>query len=144
MSRIIKTQHWLAMLLTAGFAFSVSAYAGEPVESVEPAEEEQQQTEESTEADATAVEETSGDVLVIEEEAATTDESSASDAPKMMRKPDFPTPTRGMSMAGVRDAFGEPNTEHPAVGEPPITRWDYDRFSVFFEYDKVLHSVATE
>jgi hypothetical protein len=30
------------------------------------------------------------------------------------------------------------------VGEPPITRWDYGSYSVYFEYDVVLFSVLTE
>jgi hypothetical protein len=28
------------------------------------------------------------------------------------------------------------------VGHPPITRWDYPAYSVFFEHDHVLHTVA--
>jgi hypothetical protein len=28
------------------------------------------------------------------------------------------------------------------VGEPPITRWDYDKFVVVFEYNRVIHSVT--
>ena len=27
------------------------------------------------------------------------------------------------------------------VGQPPITRWDYREFSVYFEYDHVVKSV---
>ena len=51
------------------------------------------------------------------------------------------TPTRGATMSQVESRFGEPAQRHAAVGQPPITRWDYPRFSVFFEYDKVLHAV---
>jgi hypothetical protein len=29
------------------------------------------------------------------------------------------------------------------VGAPPITRWDYPNFSVFFEGDRVIHAVVT-
>lgn len=91
---------------------------------------------------ATAAEEevetrTRGDVLIVEEA-----EGERTRSPK--READFPVPKRGMAMANVRNVFGEPNREHPAVGDPPITRWDYDRYSVFFEHDKVLHSVVTE
>lgn len=50
-------------------------------------------------------------------------------------------PTRGSSMSAVEARFGAPVTRHAAVGEPPITRWDYPQFSVFFERDKVLHAV---
>ena len=31
--------------------------------------------------------------------------------------------------------------EHQPVGQPPITRWDYREFSVYFEYDHVINSV---
>jgi len=55
--------------------------------------------------------------------------------------PEIATPRAGMSMARVRETFGEPAKENPAIGDPPITRWDYPGYSVFFEYDLVLHSV---
>lgn len=57
-------------------------------------------------------------------------------------------PQRGMSMDTVRAKFGNPVTEHPAVPtnegplHPPITRWDYPGYSVFFENSTVLHSVV--
>lgn len=50
-------------------------------------------------------------------------------------------PHRGSSMSQVEAQYGAPNLRHPAIGDPPITRWDYDGFSVFFEYQHVLHSV---
>jgi len=28
-----------------------------------------------------------------------------------------------------------------AVGDPPISRWEYNGFSVYFEHDLALHSV---
>ena len=39
------------------------------------------------------------------------------------------------------ERFGLADEEHPAVGHPPITRWDYRSFSVYFEYDHVINSV---
>lgn len=51
-------------------------------------------------------------------------------------------PARGMSMARVESAFGTPSDRQAAVGEPPITRWDYPGFVVYFEYDHVIHAVA--
>lgn len=51
-------------------------------------------------------------------------------------------PTRGMSQQQVRSAYGSPDTEVAAVGEPPISRWNYAGFIVFFEYDRVIHSVS--
>lgn len=55
--------------------------------------------------------------------------------------PAIDAPRNGITMAQVRQHYGNPVTEHPAVGEPPITRWDYQGYSVFFEHDLVLHSV---
>ena len=54
----------------------------------------------------------------------------------------LPRPHRGMTMEQVRQSYGLPATEYPQVGEPPITRWDYDQYSVFFEYRHVLTSVV--
>ncbi|MBV8804401.1 MAG: hypothetical protein JO042_05125 [Sinobacteraceae bacterium] len=53
------------------------------------------------------------------------------------------TPKRGSTMADVEKHFGAPVEKHPTVGKPPITRWDYHGFSVFFEHDRVIHAVAT-
>ena len=52
------------------------------------------------------------------------------------------TPTRGMSMDSVRNAYGEPKESYPAVGQPPISRWDFEKFHVFFEHNMVLHAVV--
>lgn len=50
-------------------------------------------------------------------------------------------PDRGITKERVRARLGDPNREVPAVGEPPISRWVYDEFTVYFEHDRVLHSV---
>jgi hypothetical protein len=55
--------------------------------------------------------------------------------------PAIQTPRNGMRMDQVRQQFGEPALEVPAVGEPPISRWEYDGYTVYFEHDLVLHSV---
>ena len=52
-------------------------------------------------------------------------------------------PKRGITMTQVEAKFGAPVTKHDAVGQPPITRWDYPGFSVFFEHDRVIDTVAT-
>jgi hypothetical protein len=49
---------------------------------------------------------------------------------------------RGMSMERVEASFGAPTLRHGAVGAPPIARWDYPGFVVYFEYQFVIHSVA--
>jgi hypothetical protein len=51
-------------------------------------------------------------------------------------------PTRGMSMDKVEATFGSPSRRVPAVGTPPITRWEYPGFVVYFEHNIVIHSVA--
>jgi len=59
-----------------------------------------------------------------------------------LRQAEVPTPSRGMTMRGVEERFGAPESRAAAVGQPPITRWDYPAFSVFFESDRVLHTVV--
>ena len=62
--------------------------------------------------------------------------------------PAMQTPRAGVSMDAVRQGYGSPMTEYPTVStnggpqQPPITRWDYNGFSVFFEHDRVVHSVV--
>jgi len=51
-------------------------------------------------------------------------------------------PTRGTTMREVKAKFGAPEKQYPAVGKPPITRWDYPAFSVYFEYNRVVHAVV--
>ena len=50
-------------------------------------------------------------------------------------------PQLGESKRSVLERFGLADEEHPAVGQPPNTRWDYRSFSVYFEYDHVINSV---
>lgn len=50
-------------------------------------------------------------------------------------------PRNGASKEDVRARFGDPVKTHAAVGDPPITRWDYNGWSVYFEYDRVLFTV---
>jgi hypothetical protein len=51
-------------------------------------------------------------------------------------------PKSGMTMTAVESTYGEPTQKHAAVGDPPITRWDYPGFSVYFERDRVIHAVV--
>ncbi len=51
-------------------------------------------------------------------------------------------PTRGMTMRQVESSFGSPLRRRAPVGDPPITRWEYDGFIVYFEHKHVIHSVA--
>lgn len=53
-----------------------------------------------------------------------------------------PRPAAGDNMQQVEGRFGIPQATRGPVGEPPISRWDYPAFSVYFEYDRVLSSVV--
>jgi hypothetical protein len=44
-------------------------------------------------------------------------------------------------MKGVEEKFGQPAVKHDAVGDPPIARWEYQNFIVYFEYQTVIHAV---
>ncbi len=53
----------------------------------------------------------------------------------------LPRPSRGMTMAEVEQRFGAPRERLPAVGHPPITRWRYPKYTVYFEYQYVIDTV---
>jgi outer membrane protein assembly factor BamE (lipoprotein component of BamABCDE complex) len=59
-----------------------------------------------------------------------------------VKESDIATPARGMTMDQVVAKFGAPVTKVPAVGTPPISRWEYQGFIVYFEADHVIHSVV--
>jgi hypothetical protein len=59
-----------------------------------------------------------------------------------VRESSIERPARGTTMRAVEQRFGQPIQRHATVGQPPITRWDYDGFSVFFEHDRVIHAVV--
>jgi hypothetical protein len=61
-----------------------------------------------------------------------------------VKESNLATPTRGMTMDQVSSKFGAPVTKIPAVGTPPISRWEYPGFIVYFEADHVIHSVVSE
>ncbi|KFN45283.1 hypothetical protein [Arenimonas composti] len=75
----------------------------------------------------------SGDTLLVE---------------RVQAEPAFTLPTRGTTMAQVEARFGAPARKHaPVAGpnstrfNPPITRWDYADFSVYFEHSHVVDAV---
>ncbi len=56
-------------------------------------------------------------------------------------------PSKGSTMKTVLQQFGAPTTKRAPVGggskhQPPITRWDYPGFSVFFENNHVVDAVV--
>ena len=60
----------------------------------------------------------------------------------------FTLPTRGSSMSQVQGKFGAPAQKLAPISgpnsrkyNPPITRWIYPTFEVYFEYDHVIDAV---
>ena len=59
----------------------------------------------------------------------------------------LPRPHTGMSMMQVEGQFGTPEQKLAPVGtpgsihQPPITRWVYPKYTVYFENDRVITSV---
>lgn len=51
------------------------------------------------------------------------------------------TPDTGTTKSSVANHFGQPDESSASIGEPPISRWEYDQFFVYFEHDRVIHSV---
>lgn len=68
----------------------------------------------------------SGDILLIE---------------KVRERMSRDLPNNGLSMAEVERRHGAPIERRGPVGDPPITRWAYDGFSVYFEHQLVIESV---
>jgi hypothetical protein len=50
-------------------------------------------------------------------------------------------PKNGQNKATVEARFGTPVSKSGPVGDPPISSWKYDTYSVYFEYDLVLFTV---
>ena len=50
-------------------------------------------------------------------------------------------PQNGQDKATTEARFGTPTQKLAAVGDPPISSWKYDKYSVYFEYDLVLFTV---
>ncbi len=53
-----------------------------------------------------------------------------------------PRPASGSTMDEVRTRFGDPAEVIGPVGEPPITRWVFADYTVYFEGNRVIHSVV--
>jgi hypothetical protein len=50
-------------------------------------------------------------------------------------------PKNSQTKEEVAAKFGEPLKKVAAIGEPPISRWEYGKFNVFFEDNLVIHTV---
>ncbi|MEE8057096.1 MAG: hypothetical protein V3T17_04580 [Pseudomonadales bacterium] len=51
------------------------------------------------------------------------------------------TPVTGEKQTVIRARYGQPNAVSGPFGEPPITRWNYTDFTVYFDTGVVIHSV---
>lgn len=49
-------------------------------------------------------------------------------------------PVTGTMLDAVIAEYGEPNDKTLPIGQPAITRWMYESFTVVFENDHVVHS----
>lgn len=53
-------------------------------------------------------------------------------------------PENGLTMSEVEARYGAPERRYAAVGQPPITRWSYPDYSVYFEHELVIESVLND
>lgn len=53
-------------------------------------------------------------------------------------------PPKGTNKAQVEAVYGEPQSKHGPVGDPPIYSWEYPEYTVYFEGDFVLHTVLKQ
>jgi hypothetical protein len=51
-------------------------------------------------------------------------------------------PQRWMTKAEVERLYGLPVSKSDPVGDPPISFWQYDHYVVYFEEDRVLHTLT--
>lgn len=54
------------------------------------------------------------------------------------------TPIIGATMKEVERQRGAPVQMIPPIGKPPITRWVYDDYTLYFEYELVIQSVPNQ
>ena len=67
----------------------------------------------------------------------TTNQTEAASPPAVVD-----TPQRGATMNEVEQTFGAPQAKTAPVGNPPISRWTYPDFTVYFERQYVIHAVV--
>ena len=79
---------------------------------------------------------------ITPEAASTPSPAQALEVATASRENAGPVPRNNMTMASVRTQFGTPNSEAAPIGKPPINRWYYDDYTVYFEFDRVIISVV--
>ncbi len=65
-------------------------------------------------------------------------------SPAAQQRFEIKQPPKGMNQEQVVALFGKPQAIYAAVGEPPIIRWRYADYTVYFEAGSVIHSVAKD
>ncbi len=72
--------------------------------------------------------------------------SAASDAMTTAKFPNLrdELPPNNMVETTVLEKFGEPAQRIPPVGNPPISRWKYADYIVYYEWDRVIISVPLD
>lgn len=50
-------------------------------------------------------------------------------------------PEHGMRSQDVEAHYGAPASKHGPIGNPSIHYWEYESFTVYFEGDRVIHTV---
>lgn len=53
-------------------------------------------------------------------------------------------PRKGSTMVDVESQYGAPQEKRDAVGKPPISRWVYPAFTVYFEREYVINAVVNK
>ena len=53
-------------------------------------------------------------------------------------------PRQNTAMSEVEAQYGAPKEKKAAVGTPPISRWIYPAFTVYFEGDRVINAVVNK
>lgn len=86
-----------------------------------------------------APQQTQGDVLDMPKMAPAAPKKKSASGPISIEVDGMPG--RGSSMTQVEKHFGAPRQKLAPVGEPPITRWIYSDYTVYFEHEYVIHSV---
>jgi len=51
------------------------------------------------------------------------------------------TPPRWLTMEQVENIYGTPINKSVEIGDPPISWWEYENYDVYFERNRVLHTV---
>jgi hypothetical protein len=61
---------------------------------------------------------------------------------RVAAKADLNLPQKSSTMNQVRNQYGDPLAASAAVGNPPITRWEYADFVVYYEHQHVITTVV--